>query len=823
MVRSPGAGLWIGRRWLVVVAFSVWLAPARPPRSDCDAAFEAKAWDRVVVACRSPGGTARERMGRARIAWKKGRETEALATAEQLLDTDVAADAAYFAGYLRANRNDDAELPAARELLEKALHGYQRARRHADAVLAADMLSHLAQFDNRFGEQLQMARLAVAEADESQDLRLSGRASAGLAEAYDWIGMSQAARENFERAERLTAPRSAQLAHTYLKHAAFLLDLGDPRDLETSLRYLDAATATCEQVTALGLARDVSSLRLAIRLDRADALSQLGRVDAADRELAAARAELAPDADADAHTKLRLVEGYVSARRGDLATAEAIFRQVDQGALHDDYRWRIPLELARSYRAKGHADKAEQAYRTAIKVAEHLRGAAAGVELRPWVLGRRELPYVELLALLIDQQRGVDALVIAESLHARAWLDVVLGNQAGGDSTAELALTAARIRQRLDVKSAPPLNGPALMATIGDREALVFLTLGSVTWRAHVSRGQVAFDELATDALATAHRFSLAPGDIAASQQAAAALLPPDLSDSGELLYVVATGPLADVPFAALRWQGHYLVDERAIARLPGLAVLRSPASTSDERAIISGERAIIIGDSRGDLPEAAREVRQLAAAMGVTASVGAAASRQVLASARGARLLHIAVHGTATPSGRALVLADGNLTAADVLDAGLDPQLVMLSGCATAASDDAESWDGFPSAFLASGSRYVVATLRSVDDVPAARVIEAYYAQPAALDPIERLAAAQRQLASSLPVAAWASFAAWGSGGCDDPRACSVPQRASSSRMDAIVRSASTVQSRPPGALPRRPGSLRNRGRGPRRIGAQP
>jgi tetratricopeptide (TPR) repeat protein len=813
-VRVPGSGLWIGSRLLVIAAFSMWLAPDGPSRRNCQAAFEAKAWDRVVVACRNPGWAARERLGRAWLAWKQGREADALAIAEQLLDTDVAADAAYLAGYLRASRDDDAELPAARRLLEKALHGYQRARRHADAAIAADVLSHLAQSDSRFSEELENARLAAAEADASGDLTLSGRASTGLAEAYDWIGMAQAARDSFERAEQLIAPRSAQLAHTYLKHAAFLLDLGDLHDLEVSLRYLDAATTTSEQVTALGLAREVSPLRLAIRLDRADALSQLGRIDAADRELAAAEAELAPDAHADARTKLRLVEGYMAARRGDLSTAEALFHRVDH--VNDDYRWRIALELARLYRAKRHPEQAEQAYREAIEIIEQLRGAAAGVELRPWLLARREQPYVELLALLVEQQRGIEALAIAESLHARAWLDVVLGQQPPNDGSAELALTAARIRQRLDVKSAPPLDGTALMATIGDREALVFLTLGLVTWRAHVSRGCAVFDELPSDALAVAHRFILAPGDLAANLRAAAALLPPDLSSSGEPLYIVATGPLADVPFAALRWQRRYLVDDRPIARLPGLAALRAPVSTSDERALV-------IGDSRGDLPEAAREVRKLAAAMGVTASVGAAASRHMLASARGARLLHIAVHGAATSAGRALVLADGNLTAADVLDAGLDPQLVVLSGCATAASDDAESWDGFPSAFLAAGSRYVVATLRSVDDVAAARVIEAYYAQPAALDPIERLAAAQRQLASSLPVAAWASFAAWGSPGCDDPRACSVPQRASSSRTDAIVRSASTAQSRLPGALPRRPGSLRGRGRRPRRISAQP
>jgi hypothetical protein len=399
------------------------------------------------------------------------------------------------------------------------------------------------------------------------------------------------------------------------------------------------------------------------------------------------------------------------------------------------------------------------------------------------VLARRTPPYVELLALRVEQHRDLEALIVAESLHARAWLDVVLGRAARRDATAELALAAARIRQRLGAVSAAPLDGAALMAMIGDREALVFLTIGAVTWRAHVVQGAVEFTRLPADTLELARRFSADPGDLAASARAAAGLLPADLSGRSDTLYVVATGPLADVPFAALTWQGRYLIEHRSVARLPGLAALRPTPARWDQRTIF-------VGDSQGDLPEAAREVREVARAMGASASVGPAATRQVLASARGARSLHIATHGITTSSGRAIVLADGNLTAADVLDAGLDPRLVVLSGCATAASNDAESWDGFPSAFLAAGSRYVVATLRSVEDAAAARVTEAYYAAPEAMNPIERLAAAQRRVAGTLPVAAWASFAVWGSPACDDDaQRCSIPQQASSSGQKEIIR----------------------------------
>ena len=817
-MRILGDGKRFGKHWalIVVAIFGVWPAPSDRGRSACDAAFGASAWDRVAMECRDPRWGARARLAQAWMAWEQHREADALAIAEQLLGTSVDADAAYLAGYIRGQREDSAEQALSLGRLQQALRGYQRAGRHAEASRAAYGLSRLRLPERRFGDELEMARLSVAEAELSGDARLLGRASAALAEAYDWIGMESAARDSFLRAEQLTEAWPAELAHIYFKHAAFLLDLGTPHDLDAALQFLDAAAAMCSRAVAIGLHRRVWDLAFAIPLNRADALSQLGRLDAADHELAAAKREMESDPDADQQSKIRLVSGYVAVRRGDPDTAEALFVQADDGSLDGDYRWRIALELARSYRGGGHLDRAERAYRAAIAIIEQLRGAAAAVELRPWVLARRTLPYVELLALFVEQDRGVDALVIAESLHARAWLDVVLGHGSRGTTT-ELALTAARIRQRLGVDSAAALDGASLTATIGDREALVFLTIGSATWRAHAARGAVVFRRLPADTLDLARQFSAAPGDPAASVRASATLLPAELSTRGDTLYVVATGPLADVPFAALRWRGRYLIEERPVARLPGIAALRCTASSWDQRAIL-------LGDSRGDLSEAAREVRELAAAMGVSASVGPAADRRVLTSARGARILHIAAHGIMTSSGRAIVLADGELTAADVLDARLDPRVVVLSGCATAASDDAESWNGFPSAFLAAGSRYVVATLRSVDDSAAARVTAAYYAQPAALNPIERLAAAQRQVLSALPVAEWASFAAWGSATCDDDAPpCSIEPRAASSDPHAMDRASTGMQGRDPGTLSGGTGTPCRGSRWSQPVGAYP
>jgi tetratricopeptide (TPR) repeat protein len=771
--RSTG-GLWSARvrRWLTLVLWVLSLPAATSCRSACDLAFGARAWDRVAIECAAPRWGGRQALARAWLDWDKGRTDEALAAAEQLLDTNVGPDAAYLAGYAHTRRDGNGEADLARLRLQQALAGYQRESRHAEASRAAGALSRTARPEMRFDDHLHMAQVAVDEGELSEDARTLGNAVGALAESYDTIGMASAARSSFLHAEELARSWPDDLAGLYFKHAVFLLELGTQDGMLAALDYFDAAQAKRDEATANGLGGRVARLALAIRLNRADALSQLGRLDAAEREIAAAEHELDASPAEIQLRRVRLVRGYIAARQNHAQAAESLFVQAASGSLDADYRLRVGLELARMYRDANQLERAEQTYRDAVAITEGTRSAANQVELRPWVLARRVAPYIELLALLVEQGRGVDALVVAESLHGRAWLDVVLGQPSSGPSVATQALAAARIRQRLDVSPTPPLDAAALMQRVGSREVLVFVTIGTKTWRAHIRQRQVSFVRLSDDAVVLAERFLATPRDPDAAEVAARALLPSDLAIDDSPLYVIASGALADVPFSALRLRGQYLIAERAIARLPGLAALRCSSARWDARSVV-------LGDSRRDLPGAAREAQEVADLVGAPPLVGNAASRAALTSARGARLLHIATHGSATPMGRAIVLADGLVTAADVLEAGIAPEVAVLAGCATAASDDAESWNGFPSAFLAAGSRFVVATLRSVEDPAAARVTSAYYSQPETMSPIARLAAAQRTLIDVIPVEAWSSFAAWGNESCETPLHAAVAEPA--------------------------------------------
>lgn len=774
-----------GARWItragalrVALAGALCAWPALPPLAAdaCPNLVATRSWDLILQSCQHERWRPHRDLAAAWLALDDGRAEAALQGAERLLSSAVAADAAYLAGYLRGQSEAPPEQQLARTRFEQALRGYQRAHRAAEASAAASFLARLPHPQYPFDDSLAMAQLAVTEADRSGDARARGRAAATLAEVYDTLGMAEPARAAFLRAEELLQRWPEEAAHVYLKHALFLLDLGDRRPLDAAALLLDAADEQRLRAAQAGRGWRVATLRFAIPLNRAVVHAQRQQLDAADAALGEAERVMREDpqapAYADQQAKVHLVAGQLAIHRGALHRAEQLFQRagiVDQvGRLDrrdgvDDYRWRMATQLAQAYRAAGQPARAEQLLGDALAIIERVRRSSAQLELRPWVLSRHRAAHDELLSLLLEQGRAEEALAVAESLHARAWLDAVV--QPRGQGGLSSVLAAARVRARLATAAAPPPSAATLMRALDDREALVFVSVGDTPWRAHLRAGEVRFRRLPATTLEVLRRFSVQPDDPALRVAASQHLLPAELEPSHAPLYIVANGWLADVPFAALQLGGRPLVATRPLAHLPGLAALRCADRTWEPRAVV-------LGDSRGDLPDAAREATLLASRLGTQPHLAATATRRALLSARRAEVLHLAVHGLATDRGRSLLLADHELTAAEVIEEDLAPRLAMLSGCATATSDSPESWGGFPSAFLAAGSRYVIATQRTVRDDEAARLVEAYYAQPDALDPIARLAAAQTALAATHPSSTWAYFAAWGNPGCENQTA---------------------------------------------------
>ena len=718
----------------------------------CDREFRARDWAGVAAHCDDP---AQVKLAGAWQALTRRSMDEAIAAAEELLGSSVDADAAYLSGYLHGvtgQRETGARrrelLQRARERLLHALEGYRVAGRHADAVRAADFLARVPRDEAHYADALAYTRVAVEEAVRSGDAATIGRAAITQGEVHDDIGLVHETRAGFLHAEDVLTGIPDLQAFAYLKHGIFLLTLGGV-DVHAGLDFLEEARRIARTLSADSTVR--SDVEAAVALNRAAALVELDRVDEAEAELRF-KAWFSPDSAA--------VRARVAARRGRLDEAATLLREARSGDLPLDLLWPGELELGRAYQRAGRPADAEARFRAAVTDVEAERASTDQAELRPWVLARRTAPHLALIAHLIAQpDRALDALTLAESLHARTWLDAVLSDPRRSPT---VALRAAEVRGQPEAW--PPLDADELLERLAGREALVLVDAGAHAWRFHVEAGVVTAITLGAAELAVIDQFRRAPADAALAARAAAVLLPAGLLQGSlatrtDPLYLVADGRFADVPFAALSVTDRPLIAARPLARVPGLAALGCrPGDWSDEQ--------VFVGDASRDLPQAAEEVRRLG---GPAARIGAAADRAAVLGARRAALLHAAVHGRVTSSGGALVLADGPLTAAEILAAGVAPRTVLLTGCATSASPDAEAWAGFPSAFLAAGSRQVVATARGVPDAGAAELMRAYYATPASAPAALRLAAAQRAVAATATVSVetWAAFAAWGDAAC--------------------------------------------------------
>ena len=149
---------------------------------------------------------------------------------------------------------------------------------------------------------------------------------------------------------------------------------------------------------------------------------------------------------------------------------------------------------------------------------------------------------------------------------------------------------------------------------------------------------------------------------------------------------------------------------------------------------------------------------------LGVAPLIGAPATRAALQQARTADLLHVAAHGGIAPAGAFLRLADGEVTVTDVMRWGLAPRVVVLASCASGARPGGSLWGAMGGAFLAAGSRAVVATLWSVEDAATASMIRDFYAARGDRHPHAALAAAQRKaIAAGVAPRQWAGFVVLG------------------------------------------------------------
>ena len=174
-------------------------------------------------------------------------------------------------------------------------------------------------------------------------------------------------------------------------------------------------------------------------------------------------------------------------------------------------------------------------------------------------------------------------------------------------------------------------------------------------------------------------------------------------------------------------WQGR-LVAVPALGLLPRL---RDKARPTNGKALVAGNP---LPTPELNLPYAEEEARQVAAMLGAQPLLRHQATKQaVLAALSDASIIHLATHAYfhgGSPLDSGILLADGILTAREVMQQRLEADLLVLSACETgiAGTLGGDELAGLAQAFLYAGARSLLVSLWSVDDPATAALMTAFY-----------------------------------------------------------------------------------------------
>jgi hypothetical protein len=214
-----------------------------------------------------------------------------------------------------------------------------------------------------------------------------------------------------------------------------------------------------------------------------------------------------------------------------------------------------------------------------------------------------------------------------------------------------------------------------------------------------------------------------------------------------------------------------YLCQRFTLGLLPSAAFL--PICLRLPRRALGGGNAVVLGNPTGDLKDAEREARLVAAHLGVAPLVRHQATRAALLEAPPTlSAIHVASHGEYNeldPLLSGVVMADGIVTAEDLLESQLGAGLLALSGCVTglAKRRPGDELVGLTRAAAAAGIPSVITSLWEVwDDSTRALFDRVYHGRKEGLPKDLALVQAQRSLMEREEFAHpghWAPFVLFG------------------------------------------------------------
>ena len=601
------------------------------------------------------------------------------------------------------------------------------------ALQAADEALRLAR---RLGDRAREYAAHMARADA---LRRNGDAG----------GAAQALLSAIERA---SGP--CELAWAHLKSGLCKMEAQQPGLARSELAMAEQANQACGSPEVLEAVK-LNEAWLLWRTDRAAALARLDTITKSRGE----------------KVETLLLRGYLAADQGKLEEADDYLVRAE-GMIAPDADWRWELvharaELAELRRTPIDNLRAENHYRCAMKMVADLRTTARARSA--YLVASHRAPYDGLIALLARQRRWHEVLEVvleldaSDMLRATADESVVsdhrvldLGPPASGLATPP-AVTVEDVLPAWRSRDLVVVIAPARRRIAPGNERV---------YRLQITGGQVTGEDVGDASLARTSAAALHanPAKSEAARVLGRMIVPP--GPSSATLHVLAIGALGTVPLAALRDDGGLtIIGQRSLVRVLGLY-----ANGPESRG---AGPAAVIANPRGDLLSAAAEGTIAAAALGSSARVSGwgtllPATRAEFWAAQDASVLHIAGHVMQRDRWRVLLLADGEVGPAEMVQRRLAPRIAVLAGCGSAAAQDEEGWGSIAAALLASGTSVVIATDRSVDDAATLVLMRDFYAQQDwRTDPARALARVQQARAVrgatagdvSTQARSWAAF----------------------------------------------------------------
>jgi tetratricopeptide (TPR) repeat protein len=686
---------------------------------------------------------------------RSGNPAVASAIANGLLVTRARGDAFGVLGRIAASEN---RLDAAMSALENARDFHRAEANHRELARDDQAIAGVLQARYQHAPALRALDECLAEARAAADPVIEGYCHLSTARVMSQIGSFESAQQQFDLAKALFHG-DRELAWLAFERGNLEQELH--RSPVPTLHH-DLALASFEEALALAHKAQLPRLVVSAELNLAYSLTASGKLDEAERHLAAA--DLIDRDNAYVHERAQQ-RAEIAYHRGDLALAASIYESLYPVVTEPDDRIDIAAMLARIALGSRDLARAEQWARRGMAGAEEIRAAQRSPELRAWVLSTRREPYELLFSTLARAGRFEEAVQAFDQWQGRSLLDAL--SRPLPRAPFDLRSAAARIENFgawiPAVVAAPLLQtapGRLAIAEVRSTDVLALVIADAELWRVTSGGGRLDVVDLGpiTSFQPRFERFEAAPTDLALAEELGQALVPDAVfRATHQTLRVVLDGPLMGLPIVALRHHGRPLIAARPVVHAPRISVLAcAPAARSPRHALA-------LADAAGDLPDARAEAEELARLFGGTSAVGAGATSAALFSAGRGNLLHVAVHADIDASGGFLALYDQKLHALDISGRRLGPGLVVLSACVSALSNDLELAGSLASAFLAAGSTQVVATLRPVSDAGARALFSRFYQRGGAHDPVRALASVQAELASSPTNTDWPSFAVFG------------------------------------------------------------